>query len=89
MNKEEVLRNRARASEIEQRVRDHWQDTNEDEAHSLIKAMIDNPSPYWFQIVFKAEKKQIAHWQLILKYEDDLTSSAADAIAAEDGFVEW
>jgi len=73
--------------DIERRVRDHWQDASESEARVLIDEMIRNPSSYWFQIVFKAEKKQIAHWQLILDNFDELTSSASNAVAAEDGVV--
>jgi hypothetical protein len=87
MNEREQSRNRV--SEIEERVRDHWQDSDEVEARALIKAMIENPSPYWFEIVFKAEKKQIAHWQLILENFDELTSAAANAVADEDGMVDY
>jgi hypothetical protein len=64
-----------------------WPDSTLEEAQVLVKIMKIVPSTAWFTVMYKAEHKDMAHWELLLKHGDALYERAADAAADEDGLT--
>jgi hypothetical protein len=92
---QQLLRARARqgglspteASDVVAFALRHWDESTLAEAHDLVELMESVPSTTWFNIMYRAEHHDIAHWQLLLEHGDRLYERAADAAAEQDGLT--
>lgn len=53
----------------------------------MVEIMQAVHSVNWFELMTRAERHEIAHWQLLSQASDAIYSSAAEAVAEEDGLT--